>query len=224
MPRVALSVVAALLVMSAPSGAQRFSARVDNPWFPLVPGTTYRYEGHEDGRRTVDVVTVTRRVKRIAGVPCTVVRDRLFVAGRLTERTVDWYAQDRRGTVWYFGEATAELDARGRVLSTEGSWRAGREGARPGTFMPAHPRVGPRSFQQEHLPGHAEDRFRVVSLRGTIRLSIGTFRHVLVTREWTPLERGVVDRKRYVRGIGLVSEGSIRGPREGARLVALARP
>jgi hypothetical protein len=224
MPRIALSVAVALLVISAPSGAQRFSARVDNPWFPLVPGRTYHYEGAADGRRTVDVVAVTRRVERISGVPCTVVHDRLFVAGRLIERTVDWYAQDRRGTVWYFGEATAELDADGRVVSTEGSWQAGHDGARPGIFMPAHPRVGPRSFQQEHFPGHAEDRFRVVSLRGTVRLSFGTYRHVLVTREWTPLEPGVIDRKRYVRGVGLVSEESVRGAHETAELVSVTPP
>jgi hypothetical protein len=223
MPRLALSIAVALLVLSAPSVAQRFRAHVDNPWFPLTPGTAYRYEGVDHGRPTLDVVTVTHRVKLIDGVPCTAVRDRLLVAGRLAERTVDWYAQDRRGRVWYFGEATAELNAHGRVVSREGSWRAGRDGARPGIFMPARPRVG-QAFHQEDYPGHAEDRFRVVSLRGFARLPLGTFRHALVTREWTPLEPGVVDRKRYVRGIGLVSEQSVRGRRETARLVSITQP
>ena len=223
MARLLVTIVAALLALSAPSAARSFGAHVNNPWFPLTPGTTYRYEGTKDGRATRDVVTVTGRTRRIAGVACTSVRDRLFAAGRLAERTVDWYAQDRLGRVWYFGERTAELDARGRVVSTEGSWQAGRDGARPGIFMPAHPRVG-RTFRQEDYPGHAEDRFRVVSRRASVRLPLGTFDHVLVTREWTPLEPGVVDRKRYVRGIGLVSEDSVRGGREHARLVSVTPP
>src|SRR3954454_14766804 len=101
------------------------SPHVDNPYFPLLPGRTYRYRGTEEGRRSLDVVAVTHRVRRIGGAPCRVVRDRLYLGGTLTEDTVDWYAQDRNGTVWYFGEATRELDADGRVTSREGSWRAG---------------------------------------------------------------------------------------------------
>src|SRR5215208_1498980 len=85
----------------------RFVDRVDNPWFPLVPGTTYVYRGVKDGEPSRGVVTVTHRTKVIQGVRCTVVDDRLYVRGRLAERTKDWYAQDKAGTVWYFGENTA---------------------------------------------------------------------------------------------------------------------
>lgn len=125
-----------------------FTAHVDNPWYPLKPGTVYVYRGVKDGLPARDVVTVTHSTKRIEGVPCVVVRDRLYLRGRLRERTSDWYTQDRRGNVWYFGEATAEFDAQGHVTSTEGSWRAGRSGARPGIYMPAHPKVG-QSGRQE---------------------------------------------------------------------------
>jgi hypothetical protein len=163
-------------------------------------------------------------VKRIRGVPCAVVRDRAYLDGRLRESTTDWYSQDAHGTVWYFGEATAELDARGRVTSTEGSWRAGRDGAREGIFMPASPRVGP-VFAQEHYPGHAEDRFRVLSRRASVAVPYGTFtRRALMTAEWTPLEPGVRDRKWYVRGIGEVKEATVKGGDERAELVAFRRP
>src|SRR5262249_35270751 len=87
--------------------------RIDNPWFPLVPGTSYLYAGGEGGKPSRDVVTVTRRTVTIAGIECRVVRDLVYVQGRLSERTSDFYAQDRAGNVWYYGEQTAELDRRG---------------------------------------------------------------------------------------------------------------
>src|SRR5689334_20942606 len=133
------SVVAAALTALAPP---HFSARVDNPWFPLKPGTTYVYRGVKDGKATREVLTVMRRTAVIGGIPCAVVSDRLFSEGRLAERTTDWYSQDSHGNVWYVGEDTAELDASGRVTSREGSWRTGRDGARAGIFMFAEPRVG----------------------------------------------------------------------------------
>src|ERR687886_2030358 len=116
-----------ILAAAALAATPNWSARVDNPWFPLRPGTTYVYRGVKDGRPSRDLVTVTHTRVRIAGVPCIAVHDRLYLRGRLRERTTDWYSQDRRGNVWYFGEATAELDGRGHVTSTEGSWEAGRD-------------------------------------------------------------------------------------------------
>src|ERR671932_446179 len=123
----------------APTG---FVPRVTNPWFPLRPGTTLVYRGVKDGKPSRDIVHVTGKTRRIAGVTCTAVSDRLYLRGRLAERTTDWYAQDKAGNVWYFGEATAELDAHGKVTTREGSWLADVHGAQPGVFMPAHPRVG----------------------------------------------------------------------------------
>src|SRR3954449_7411312 len=86
-----------------------------NPWFPLKPGTTYVYKGSDEGRPGRDVVRVTQRTKLIAGVRCRVIRDRLFLRGRLRERTLDYYAEDANGNVRYYGEDTAGLDAHGRV-------------------------------------------------------------------------------------------------------------
>jgi hypothetical protein len=207
---------------ATPPPPSDFATRIDNPWFPLRPGTTMVYRGEEDGEPVRQVVRVTSRTKVLQGVRCVVLDDRVYRSGRLQERTNDWYAQDKRGTVWYFGEATAELDEQGHVVSTEGSWQAGRDGARAGVYMPAHPRVG-QTFRQEYYPGHAEDFFRIVSLRATVRVPYVTSTHALQTREWTPLEPGVVDRKLYVRGIGTVKEATIKGGNERVALVAVRR-
>jgi hypothetical protein len=208
-----VAAVAALAAGAAGQSSPRFRAHVDNPWFPLTPGTTYVYNGVKDGKPSRELLTVTHRTKTIAGTPCVVVDDRLFVGGHLAERTADWYSQDRFGNVWYFGEATAELDARGRVTTTEGSWQAGVDGARAGILMPAHPRVG-QTGRQEFFKGQAEDHFRVVGLfEGK----------ALLTEEWTPLEPGVLDHKLYVRGVGTVLERTVKGGDELNELVSLRR-
>jgi hypothetical protein len=202
--------------------ATKFVDRVDNPWFPLTPVTTLIYRGSKDGEPARDVVTVTHRTKVIQGVRCTVVHDLLYLNGKLAERTSDWYAQDARGNVWYYGEATAELDLKGRVTSTEGSWQSGVDGARAGIFMPAHPRVG-QSFRQEYYRGEAEDHFQILSLNASVKVPYTSSRHALLTKEWTPLEPDVLDHKLYVRGIGNVKEETIKGGTERLVLVSVRR-
>jgi hypothetical protein len=224
--RTRLIILGAVLVVAAPghagTSAGGFSARVDNPWFPLKPGTTYIYRGVKDGKPSRDVVTVTGRVKVIQGAPCVVVDDRLYVKGRLHERTADWYSQDANGNVWYFGEATAELDSHGRVTTTEGSWEAGRDGARAGIFMPARPRVG-YSGRQEFYKGHAEDHFSVLTLHARVHTRYVASAKALRTKEWTPLEPGVVDNKYYVHGIGMVVEQTVKGGDERNELVSVKK-
>jgi hypothetical protein len=214
----ATSFVAAVVCVacgSAGAGTPRatpttFVRQVTNPWFPLKPGTTFIYEGRKDHEPGRDVVRVTARTKVINGVRCTEVDDRLYLNGRLAERTKDWYAQDGAGNVWYFGETTAELDRTGRVTSREGSWQAGVDGAKPGIFVPAHPKVG-ESHRQEYYKGHAEDHFRVVSMSAAVVVPYTASARAMLTNEWTPLEPGTLDRKLYVRGIGLVKEETIKG-------------
>jgi hypothetical protein len=183
---------------------------VTNSWFPLARGSVYVYDGQKDGRVARDVMTVTRRIKTITGIRAAVINDRLFLSGQLAERTTDWYAQDKRGTVWYLGEKTAELNARGNVTSTEGSFLNGREGARGGIFMPAHPAVG-QSFQQEAFKDQAEDRFRILNMAASVATPAVSSSSAMLTEEKTPLEPGVVDQKYYVQGIGTVSEQQVAG-------------
>ena len=203
----------ALAVGALLAGPGTFSPHVTNPYLPFEPGMRWVYRGVDGGREARDVVTVDARTETIDGVACAVVRDRVFLDGRLAEDTLDFYAQDAGGTVWYFGEDTKELDRHGRVRSTEGSWRAGVDGARPGIVMPRRARVGQR-FEQEHYPGHAEDRFKVVTAEAT----------ALLTEEWTPLEPGVREHKWYVRGVGMIAAVVTKGPREHSDLVSFKRP
>ncbi len=186
------------------------SNRVTNSWFPLARGSVYVYDGQKDGKVARDVMTVTRKVKTITGIRAAVINDRLFLNGQLAERTTDWYAQDKQGTVWYLGEKTAELNARGKVTSTEGSFLNGRDGASGGIFMPAHPAVG-QSFQQEAFKGQAEDHFRILSLATSITTPAVSSNAAMLTEETNPLEPGVVDHKYYVRGIGTVKEQQVAG-------------
>jgi hypothetical protein len=228
MIRIAL-IVALALVLVAAAGASTpfrpatFVAHVDNPWFPLVPGTVYVYRGDEGGKPLRDVVTVTHATRLIQGVRATAVRDLLYVGGRLEERTTDWYAQDGAGNVWYLGEATEELDASGRVTSREGSWLSGVGGAKPGLYMPAHPAVGV-SGRQEYLKGHAEDHFRVKALNARVTTPALSSTHALLTEEWSPLEPGVLDHKLYVRGVGIVLDQTVKGGDERNALISVRRP
>src|SRR2546421_204679 len=195
--------IGALIVVLAAAGATSagnpagFTARVDNPWFPLRPGTTFVYKGVKDGQPSRDVLTVTRRTAVIGGAPCVVLEDRLYLRGHLGERPTDGYTQDKAGNVWYYGEATAELDAKGHVTGTKGSWRAGVNGAKPGIYMSAHPSVG-QSFRQEYYKGQAEDHFQVVSLAAPVHVPYVSSRRALVVgagRLLDAVDRGVARRR-----------------------------
>lgn len=197
-----------------------FSPSVTNPFFPLKPGRTLVYTGTKDGKKALDLFYTTSRTRVIDGVRTRVVEDRLYLDNTLEERTSDYYAQDRCGNVWYFGEDTATLDPQGHVISTEGSFHAGVDGAQPGVFMQAHPQVG-RRFRQEWYQGHAEDTFEVLSLSAPVTVPYGTFKDALRTKETTALEPEVVDNKYYVKGIGEVTELAVKGPREQLQLVEI---
>jgi hypothetical protein len=200
-----------------------FVARVDNPWFPLAPGTAWTYRGVKDGEKGVDTMTVTADTRSIAGVMCVVVHDELVQGGKVRERTDDWYAQDRAGNVWYFGEATAELDDAGKVVSTEGSWRTGVDGALPGIIMPADPQIG-ASGAQEHYPGHAEDYFVVLLTDADVKVAAGSYPTALITAEWTPLEPEVLSEKAYAKGVGELREADVTGGDEQFELATMTSP
>jgi hypothetical protein len=196
-----------------------FVRRVNNPWFPLKPGSRWHYKGAKGHTKMVDDMTVTHRTKTILGVKATVVHDVVRVHGRREEVTNDFYAQDRHRNVWYLGEATKELDRHGQTVSTEGSFKSGEHGARPGVLISGHPKVG-QSARQEFLKGQAEDHFKVLDLTARVSVPFVSSRHALRTKEWTPLEPGVIDNKYYVRGVGDVREITVKGPREVLRLVS----
>lgn len=195
-----------------------FGPDVTNPYFPLTPGRTYVYVGVKDGLRAVNVFAPSKTTEVIDGVETRTVNDRLYLNGVLEERTTDYYAQDRCGNVWYFGEDTATLDSSGHVVSTAGSFHAGLRGAQAGVYMQARPQIG-RLFRQEWSPGNAEDQFKAVSQNGCISVPYDRFGHALRTSETTDLEPDVVDNKFYVKGLGQVEEVAVKGPVEKLVLV-----
>jgi hypothetical protein len=152
----------ALSLLAASGGGEAGVRPIDNPYMPLAPGSRWLYrETDTDGSVRRVVVKVTRRTKRIAnGVTARVVRDTVTENGRLVEDTFDWYAQDRRGNVWYLGEDTKEYE-KGKVVSTSGSWEAGVNGARAGTarvqaLRPRRrPGVGARRLRRRRARGAA---------------------------------------------------------------------
>jgi hypothetical protein len=204
---------------ATPIEPANFVKTIDNPYFPLAPGTVFIYEGSSDGEPARTETTVTTETKSIMGVECVVVRDVDYEDGEVIEDTFDWYAQDKEGNVWYFGEESKTIED-GKVTSTEGSWRAGVDGAQPGIIMLAHPAVG-MQYQQELAQGVAEDMAEVLRLGDSLTVPYGAFSDVLVTKEWSPLEPGTVEEKFYAPGVGLLREETVEGGNDRLELVSV---
>jgi len=220
-PTVPPSGVDGLEIPTPSPDAGDFVDRVDNRWFPLEPGTVWTYRGTGDEGGHTEVVTVTDRTRVVQGVTTTVVHDVTTDAdGKRVEDTFDWYAQDVDGNVWYFGEDTTSYER--RRPSTEGSWEAGVDGAEAGLVMAAHPRVGD-GYEQEHLAGVAEDRARVLSLAELRTVPLAEYDDLVQVEETSPLEPGVVERKYYASGVGLVLEETVAGGSDSVQLVSLSR-
>ena len=175
---------------------------IDNPLLPLKPGTVFVYETvGEDETERIEV-RVTHETKVVMGVTCTVVRDTVTVEGKVIEDTYDWFAQDKEGNVWYFGEDSKAYKG-GKLVGTGGSWEAGVNGAKPGIIMKGKPAKGDK-YYQEYAVGEAEDEAEVVSLSESAKAPYGSFTDCLKTKEFTALEPGAVEYKFYAPGIGLV--------------------
>ena len=184
-----------------------FVVAVDNPYFPLVPGTVYKYV-EKSGKDVAETeMTVTHDTKTIMGVTCIVVHSVVSEKGKLAEETFDWYAQDKQGNVWYFGEDTKEMH--NGKFSPEGSWEAGVGKNQPGMIMPAAAAPG-APFRQEYSPGNAEDMGQIVAVKETMTVPCGTFNDCVRTKEWSLLSAGS-EKKWYARGAGCIKEISPEG-------------
>lgn len=190
---------------------------IDNPYFPLIPGTTFFYEGESEDATIRNEVFVTYENRQVMGVNTTVIRDRVWEDDELVEETFDWYAQDKDGNVWYLGEDSKDLEG-GKLVSTKGSWEAGVNGAQPGILIQGEPHVGD-VYRQEYFKGEAEDMAEVLALDESVSVEYGSFENCLKTREWTPLEPGVEENKYYAPGIGFIQEVMIQGGSERLELV-----
>ena len=215
-----------------PRGSERvdlnpadFTTRIDNPYWPMRPGSRWIYrETDSEGTKQRVVVTVTPKTKRIAnGITARVVHDVVTEEGKPVEVTDDWYAQDRCGNIWYLGEATKDYENR-KVTSTKGSFEAGVDGAQAGVIMPAKPAVGMR-YRQEYYVGHAEDRAEVVSLKDQVEVPFGHFGKgkVLMTRDLNPLEPKILEFKFFARGVGPVLAIGVSGGSDREELLSYER-
>jgi hypothetical protein len=198
-----------------------FTTTIDNPYWPMAPGSTWTYaETNTKGDRKTVVITVTDQLKKLAnGVTARVVRDVVTENGKAVEVTDDWYAQDSAGNIWYLGEKTAEYSG-GKVSSTAGSFEAGVDGAQPGIALPANP-VSGLAYRQEYYAGEAEDRAGVVTVgQEQVQVPFGHFtKNVLMTRDLVPLEPTVQELKFYAPGVGPVLSVHLDGAGGRAELV-----
>jgi hypothetical protein len=206
-----------------------FSADITHPLWPMKPRTRWIYREIEtDGTVTDGVVIATTKTQKLAsGITGRVVRDTARQGGKIVEDTIDWYAQDSAGNVWYLGEQTAEFE-NGKIVSRQGSWEGGAKGAQPGIVLPAQPQVG-QHYRQEYLKGEAEDRAVVLATDELVQVPAGRYRHALLTKDTSTIEPNVVEYKLYARGAGpalalSISDGSSReelvkidtaGPKDG---------
>jgi len=172
-----------------------------NPYFPLVAGQVRHFEG---GGEEI-TITTTNDVAMISGVPCRVVTDVVTVGGEVTESTVDWFAQDLGGNVWYCGESTAEYED-GLPVNVDGSFKGGVDGAKAGIIMKAAPAVGD-TYRQEFDLGNAEDAAKVISLTGSATVPAASCANTcLVTEETTALSPETLENKYYKPGVGVILE------------------
>jgi hypothetical protein len=201
-----------------------FVPQVTNQFFPLVPGTTYSYEGGTDEGTETTVVEVLDETKLILGITATVVRDRVFLDGELIEDTFDWFAQQNTGDVWYLGEDSKEIE-NGEVVSTEGSWEAGVDGAKPGIIMWGDPAAHlNEEYRQEFYEGVAEDVATVIGLNEAAEVPYGSFTGCIRTEDRNPLESGSAEHKVYCPGVGQVLEEPADGGGERIELIEVAEP
>jgi hypothetical protein len=179
-----------------------FSADVTHPLWPMKPRTRWTYrEVEADGTVTDGVVVATTKTEKLAnGITGRVVRDTARQGGRIVEDTIDWYAQDAAGNLWYLGEQTAEFE-HGKIVSRRGSWEGGANSAQPGILLPAKPEVG-QAYRQEYLKGEAEDNAEVLATDELVQVPIGRYRHALLTKDTSTIEPTVVEYKIYAPGVG----------------------
>jgi hypothetical protein len=199
-----------------------FGGPIDNPYLPLHPGAVFRYRGvGDDGKtRELNTVAVTHKTKRIMGIDAVVVLDQVFAGGKPEERTFDWYAQDKDGNVWYFGEDSRNYE-HGHWVRDDGSWTAGVGNGKPGIIMLAHPGRGD-AYRQEYSPGHAVDQAKVLGKGGPVDTPFRSFGQTLLTREYSSIDKQY-EKKWYARGVGVVQEDALTRSNEHSELVAVRR-
>lgn len=200
-----------------------FVSNVNNKYFTLKPGKKFVYEKRNDeGLERIEVVVVDE-TKQVMGINMTVVWDRVWLNNELIEDTEDWYAQDKDGNVWYFGEDVNNYE-NGKLQDHKGAWEAGVDGAKPGIIMLANPQVGD-SYRQEYYKGKAEDMADILSLDKKVVVPYGTFEDCLQTRDWSRIDQSANEYKYYCPNVGfVVMEESVKSGQGKVELVDVSIP
>lgn len=190
------------------------SIQVTNPFFGLLPGKTYYYEGNTGEGKERNETKRLSDTKIIQGIKCIIVEDKAYLNEKLIEYTLDWFAQDNEGNVWYFGEQVDNYDSKGNVKDHKGSWEAGVNGAKPGIIMLAKPQVGMK-YRQEYLFNEAEDEGEVLSINENISLpNYPNLTGCIKTKDFTALEPQLLEHKFYAMGLGLVKTINVNDKEE----------
>ena len=200
-----------------------FTVDIDNPYWPMEPGTRWIYrETDAEGTELKVVVTVTSETKEIAnGVTARVIRDTVTENGAVVEDTFDWYAQDAAGNIWYLGEDTAEFE-KGKVSSRSGSFEAGVDGALPGVAVPANP-VDDMRYRQEFYAGEAEDQGEVLSVDEQVEVPAGHYERVLMTKDTNPIEPKILEFKFYAPDVGPTLAIAVSGSSDREELLKVTK-
>jgi hypothetical protein len=201
------------------------STRINNRWFPLVPGTQFVLEGRATrGGETLPhqvVLTVSDLVKVIDGIPTVVLWDRDFDGGELVEAELAFHAQSDDGNVWNLGEYPEEYE-NGQFAGAPSTWISGIADAEGGIIVPGHPKNGDKFLQGVAPQIDFLDCARVFKLDEATCVPVGCYDHVLVVSERSPLEPGSGHQlKYYAPGVGNVQIGAVGDP-EGETLVLVA--
>jgi hypothetical protein len=176
---------------------------ITNPYLPLASLKQDVLE-NESGRVERTAKPELHKTFRVGGqtVEALVVEDRDYENSKLTEVTLDYFAQDDDGIVYYLGEDVDEYKG-GRIVSHGGAWLWGKDTPHPGVLMPAHPRVGDR-FQAEDVPHVTREKDEVVSVSETVTVPAGTYTNCVKIKEQT--SDGDTEYKFYAPGVGCVRE------------------
>jgi hypothetical protein len=197
-----------------------FTIEIDNPYWPMKPGSQWIFrETDAEGSVSRVVVTVLDKTKKIAnGVEARIIHDQVSEDGETKEDTYDWYAQDSKGNLWYFGEDTTEYE-NGKPKTKEGSWEAGVDGALPGIITPADPQVG-MIYREEYYKGHAEDGASIIGTDALAKVPYARFTGGVQTRNFSGIEPDVIEEKIYAEGVGVVLEITVSGGSDRSELLS----